>query len=387
MTRRTVFRAIFVLFVVCLLVTGTQPPVGVHAAGERCFAEVPYCIREPFLSYWERNGGLAVFGYPIGDVQPRETVEGSWVGPTQWYERDRLEDHGSAGVMAGRMGARLLELQGRPWQYGPGWSDVGCQYFAETRYALCGDFLAYWRANGGLDRFGYPITTELSETIDGWTGQVQYFERRRMERHPEFAGTPYAVLLGRLAATVATLAAPDVCRGTLDDDTDIRRFVAVVPFAQRLGCPTTSRVVPAVWQTYAGGRMIWLGERSVGAASDRIVVSYTSSVEPAAPTVYAVFVDDWVSGVDPEVYQASSGIDPVAHAQTYPIGRGFGKVWYRAFRRGPIVLTPALSPETPTQAIVQSFSSGAFVVKLINERILYAYGPDRHDVAGYLPGR
>lgn len=380
-----------ILFVFLLMVfvqagtTATAPRVA--AAGERCFAEVPFCIHEPFLRYWEQNGGLAVFGFPITDVIPNEVVEGSWVGPTQWYERDRLEDHGSAGVMAGRMGARLLELQGRPWQPGPGWSDVGCQYFDVTRYAVCGDFLTYWRANGGLARFGYPISTELTETIGAWTGQVQYFERRRMERHPEHAGTPYAVLLGRLAADIVQQTPPQRCTGTLDDDVDIRAFAAQLPFRERMGCPTGHYLVDAVWQTYAGGRMIWLGMQATGAAHNHIIATYTSSVEPGKPTVYAKFVDEWVSGVDPEVYLESTGIDPVAHALTYPIARGFGKVWFRAFRRGPITIAPALSPETPTRAIVQTYSSGGFLIKLINERIVYAYGPDNHDVAGYLPGR
>lgn len=384
MRRRMVYG---VLVLVWLCVGIFSAPQRATAATERCFAEVPFCIREPFLSYWEKNGGLAVFGFPLTDVIPNETVEGSWVGRTQWFERDRLEDHGSAGIMAGRMGARVLELQGRPWQYGPGWSDVGCEYFATTRYALCGDFLAYWRANGGLARFGYPITTELTETIGGWTGQVQYFERRRLERHPEHAGTPYAVLLGRLAADIIHQTPPERCTRPLDDDVDIRTLDRDLPFRSRMGCPTGSYLVDAVWQNFAGGRMIWLQEQSVGAAHNRIVVNYTATVEPGQPTVHAEFVDDWVSGVDPEVYQASSSIDATAHSQTYPISRGFGKVWYRAFRRGPVTIAPALSPETPTRALVQTYSSGGFLIKLINERIVYAYGPDRHDMTGYLPGR
>ena len=61
---------------------------------------------------------------------------------------------------------------------------------------LGGGFLEYWRAHGGLPIFGYPMTEEFSE--GGYT--VQYFERNRFEYHPEYAGTPYSVLLGRLGA-------------------------------------------------------------------------------------------------------------------------------------------------------------------------------------------
>src|SRR6185437_14805313 len=42
-------------------------------------------------------------------------------------------------------------------------------------------FLAYFTSHGGLDEFGYPISEESTE--DGF--QVQYFQRARMEWHPE----------------------------------------------------------------------------------------------------------------------------------------------------------------------------------------------------------
>ena len=48
--------------------------------------------------------------------------------------------------------------------------------FAETGFCVQGRFLAYWTASGGLARNGFP----LSDT-------VQYFERVRLEYHPENA--------------------------------------------------------------------------------------------------------------------------------------------------------------------------------------------------------
>jgi Tol biopolymer transport system component len=52
---------------------------------------------------------------------------------------------------------------------------------------------------GGLPVFGLPITEQREETIGDWTGQVQWFERNRLELHPENE-PPYDVLLGRLGA-------------------------------------------------------------------------------------------------------------------------------------------------------------------------------------------
>jgi hypothetical protein len=32
---------------------------------DRCFPETGFCIAGPIRTYWERNGGLAVFGFPM----------------------------------------------------------------------------------------------------------------------------------------------------------------------------------------------------------------------------------------------------------------------------------------------------------------------------------
>jgi hypothetical protein len=57
-------------------------------------------------------------------------------------------------------------------------------------------FRATWRGRGGLSIFGLPLSGPI--TLSNGV-VVQYFERARLEYHPELAGTAYAVLLGRLA--------------------------------------------------------------------------------------------------------------------------------------------------------------------------------------------
>ena len=74
--------------------------------------------------------------------------------------------------------------------------------FPETGFCISGPIRAYWEQNGGLERFGYPITREREETLGGRNLTVQYFERRRMEYHPEHSGTPHEVLLGLLGTQV-----------------------------------------------------------------------------------------------------------------------------------------------------------------------------------------
>jgi thermitase len=74
----------------------------------------------------------------------------------------------------------------------------GAAYFRETGHTLRGTIQSYWRAHGGLPIFGYPTSEEFVERgEDGRDYVVQYFERHRLELHPENAA-PYNVLLSRL---------------------------------------------------------------------------------------------------------------------------------------------------------------------------------------------
>src|SRR5688500_651227 len=145
-------RYLWTLAGLLLLLVSFAAPAGAQTS-ERCFSETGFCISGPIRAYWERNGGLPVFGYPIAP-QRTETVEGTWTGPVQWFERDRLEDHSNErkGVLAGRLGARLLEARGTPWQTLPGAPGPGdprqCRFFAETGHLLCGRFRSYWERNG-----------------------------------------------------------------------------------------------------------------------------------------------------------------------------------------------------------------------------------------------
>lgn len=80
--------------------------------------------------------------------------------------------------------------------------------FPETGFCIAGRIRDYWEQNGGLPVFGLPITPQQRESLEVQTpGQterkvfkvfeVQWFERNRLELHPENS-PPYDVLLGRL---------------------------------------------------------------------------------------------------------------------------------------------------------------------------------------------
>ena len=74
------------------------------------------------------------------------------------------------------------------------------RYFSQTAHFLRGVFLDYWNSHGSTAVLGLPVTEPMNE--DGLT--VQYFERARLEYHPEIAGTEQSkVLLTRLGVTLA----------------------------------------------------------------------------------------------------------------------------------------------------------------------------------------
>lgn len=80
----------------------------------------------------------------------------------------------------------------------PAAGDSSAQYFDATGHNVGGPFLQFYRAHGGLDIFGYPRT----EAIQDRGQTVQYFQRARMELHPELAGTPYEISLTLLGDQV-----------------------------------------------------------------------------------------------------------------------------------------------------------------------------------------
>lgn len=73
-------------------------------------------------------------------------------------------------------------------------------FFSATGHSLSYGFKSFWEANGALPVFGLPLSEEFDErNIDLQQAfTTQYLERERFEYHPENAGTPFSVLLGRL---------------------------------------------------------------------------------------------------------------------------------------------------------------------------------------------
>lgn len=189
-----------------------------QTASEMCFPETGYCISGRIREYWESQGGLRVFGYPIG-AQMQSVIEGKTL-TLQNFERNRLELHPQNArpydVLLGRLGADRISQSGRDWFAFPKSAGAdGCRTFDQTGHAVCGRFWTMWRTYGleidgvagiseseSLALFGLPLSGVITERLsDGKEYQVQWFERARFEYHPENAA-PYDVLFGLLGNEV-----------------------------------------------------------------------------------------------------------------------------------------------------------------------------------------
>ncbi len=208
-------RAILSLLAGTLLLAALAPAAQA-APAERCFPETGQCLAGRFEQFWAANGGLAVFGLPIGEQRPEQGAEGQFVA--QWLERERFEAHPANkppyDVLLGRLGDEALRRQGRDWQTFPkGQPQPGCEFFAATGHSVCEPFLSYWRGHGlefdgrrgtsfdeSLALFGYPLSEPATETnSSGFSVLTQWFERARFEYVPTNPD-PFKVLLGRLGA-------------------------------------------------------------------------------------------------------------------------------------------------------------------------------------------
>lgn len=159
----------------------------------RYFEDTGHTLSAPFLGFWQQNGGEQMLGKPI--TEPFEQ-SGRLV---QYFERVRLEhfpEHVGTDeeIQLGRLGSfvthdRTFERQ--PPGVGP---EEDSRYFEQTGQYIRGEFLQFWEAYGGLERFGMPISPVIEE--DGTT--VQYFERARFEYGLTPDRTSRVVKLGKI---------------------------------------------------------------------------------------------------------------------------------------------------------------------------------------------
>ncbi len=158
-----------------------------------------------FLDYWRADNRAAFLGAPVTGL----LIENELV--VQYFERGRLEAHvgvGGAPVMLGHVGAEYaaalwldLDADSPP----PATNNADIYVFPSTGRLLPEPFLSFWRNNEGLATLGYPISEVRWEYVGNQMLQVQYFERGRLEYHPQDSNPARQVSVSNLGYELAIL--------------------------------------------------------------------------------------------------------------------------------------------------------------------------------------
>jgi hypothetical protein len=174
--------------VAALLLTNLYATQAQTAGGDcHYFTDTGHYVCNEFLQFFETRGGVEIFGFPVSEAFD-DPARGLRV---QYFQCARMELHPynsdpykvQLGLLADELGYTYPPA--RPEQI-PAFNSALHYYFHETSHVVSYAFLEYFSEHGGVDIFGYPRSEFMYE--DGYI--VQYFQRARMEWHPEYTTGP-----------------------------------------------------------------------------------------------------------------------------------------------------------------------------------------------------
>ncbi|HET9222458.1 MAG TPA: hypothetical protein VFO07_08140, partial [Roseiflexaceae bacterium] len=163
-----------------------------------------------FHEFWRNTpNALFVLGYPTSYpfIEESFTEPGTYYR-VQYFERAILEEHpenyGSQYYILGRlMGNKMIEGRENEGPFQPVGNPGDGTFDDLTGHTIRNGpapFRSFYESNGGLSVFGRPKSEQFQERnqATGETSWVQYFERQRMEWHPNEPDPRYQILLGLL---------------------------------------------------------------------------------------------------------------------------------------------------------------------------------------------
>jgi hypothetical protein len=171
-----------VVVMAAVLISGVAATLPQPPSDDCRYFETGHYVCDAFLRFYETRGGLEIFGNPITRACDDPAL-GLYV---QYFQNARMEWHPyNPPPYQVQLGLLVDELG---YQFPPASSDriptfntSLRHYFPETRHVVEYSFLDYFREKGGIDIFGYPHSEFMYEG-----GRiVQYFQRARIEWHPE----------------------------------------------------------------------------------------------------------------------------------------------------------------------------------------------------------
>lgn len=167
------------------LALASAAPAAQAQADVRYFSQTGHYMRGAFRYFWEANGGLATFGYPVTE-EYRRASDGRVV---QFFERARFELTQQGTQYSANLANLGVEITGGKVfpKVPPIAANPNRRYFPQTQHVVQYGFKTIWESYGGERIFGLPISEEIKEVIDdGEWHTVQYFEKARFEFWPAF---------------------------------------------------------------------------------------------------------------------------------------------------------------------------------------------------------
>lgn len=176
MKRKAIAWRIALFFNLIIIFTIVPGVAGQSSSGDERVFPTGFVVRGEFLRFFDRCGGIETFGYPL-TAEFEEAGRG-----VQYFHRGRMElypeNPPEQRVVLGQLG-ELLTTPESPLARAASRPDR--RFFPETGHTVAAAFLSYFEARGGAGLFGYPITEMMVEN-----GRiVQYFQRARLEWHPD----------------------------------------------------------------------------------------------------------------------------------------------------------------------------------------------------------
>lgn len=169
-------RWLAVIMAFCLLFT-TLGSVYAQTTDVEYFAQTGHSVSGDFLRYYRSvSNPTLLFGYPL--TEQFTSKDGKTV---QYFQRARFERAPELpqGVRLTPLGLETYSAEGQLVINNP----FACRTYTQTGYSVCFAFLEFFDENGGLERFGYPISP-----FEFHNNQiVQYFENARFEWRPALA--------------------------------------------------------------------------------------------------------------------------------------------------------------------------------------------------------
>lgn len=180
--RTPLLRWLALLFALVLTI-GSFPHLQAQTA-VRYFPETGHYLGGAFRVFWEGNGGLEIFGFPVTE---EFTPAGGRL--SQYFERARFElteRNGQAVVELGKLGVEFTGGRVFP-KVPPIENTAQRRYIPQTQHIIQYGFKEIWETRGAERIFGLPISEEIEEVLeDGEWHTIQYFERVRFEYWPNF---------------------------------------------------------------------------------------------------------------------------------------------------------------------------------------------------------